>query len=365
MIAAPLPTPGQCWSLYRASYTGERADNLPAGESAFVLATTQADTLTFLSLEAIQRFDVRANDFVKMRAKRMEYPPRKLAAHIRAVMSRNERHKQIVDQEIADLALTALGWKEDVTPQPSEKDMLNIAVGESQFSSPHAARRSAVRKLGKPDAREGVDFEIKPLGGGKVAMTLKTGANGKTEKIAAGPTGIARQYERPSRKGLKLTVNDKATPALAAFAKRAEFAEAALDHAAAGTLALAVPKKPAGKPAKAPKVRPAKKKRSAKDAKAAGAGIAAAIAERHGADVFKGKRETAPNTMNGAKIKNGPSKAQIVADLLCRKEGATAAECLAATGWKQISISATLAKRMGLKLRKEKDGKATRYYGSR
>lgn len=61
---------------------------------------------------------------------------------------------------------------------------------------------------------------------------------------------------------------------------------------------------------------------------------------------------------------NGSSKTGVVADLLKRKSGCTAAEILKATGWPAVSVPA-MAKAAGLKLRKEKEkGSPTRYFGS-
>ncbi len=57
------------------------------------------------------------------------------------------------------------------------------------------------------------------------------------------------------------------------------------------------------------------------------------------------------------------SKLEIISQLLTRKEGCTTAEVLKATGWRQVSIPPSAA-RAGLKLRKEKDGSVTRYFGT-
>lgn len=58
----------------------------------------------------------------------------------------------------------------------------------------------------------------------------------------------------------------------------------------------------------------------------------------------------------------GTSKAALIGQLLLRKEGCTTADVLKATGWPSVSMPAQ-AKMVGLKLRKEKEGKVTRYYG--
>lgn len=68
-----------------------------------------------------------------------------------------------------------------------------------------------------------------------------------------------------------------------------------------------------------------------------------------------------PSPKSRLKPSNRKTKIQIVADLLKRDGGCTAAEALAATGWPTISMPAT-AKAAGLSLTKLKEkGKATQY----
>ncbi len=57
------------------------------------------------------------------------------------------------------------------------------------------------------------------------------------------------------------------------------------------------------------------------------------------------------------------SKVEIVASLLRRPEGCTTADILSATSWPSVSVPA-MAKAAGLALKKEKDGKVTRYRGA-
>lgn len=57
------------------------------------------------------------------------------------------------------------------------------------------------------------------------------------------------------------------------------------------------------------------------------------------------------------------NKREICAALLTRAAGCTSRDLLDATGWPAISVPAT-AKASGLKLRKEKVGKVTTYYGT-
>lgn len=69
-----------------------------------------------------------------------------------------------------------------------------------------------------------------------------------------------------------------------------------------------------------------------------------------------GRAERAPEVRPGTKL-------AIVAGLLTSKAGCTAKEVLAATGWPAVSMPQQ-AKSAGLVLRKEKQGKETRYWGS-
>ncbi len=71
------------------------------------------------------------------------------------------------------------------------------------------------------------------------------------------------------------------------------------------------------------------------------------------------KTATKTGKKRGAK---GNSKTAMVGQLLLRKEGCTTADILAATKWPSVSVPAQ-AKAVGLGLRKEKDGKITRYFG--
>lgn len=57
------------------------------------------------------------------------------------------------------------------------------------------------------------------------------------------------------------------------------------------------------------------------------------------------------------------SKLEIVANLLKRPEGCTTADAIAGTGWPTLSFPQQ-AKAAGLVLRKEKEGKVTRYWGT-
>ncbi len=235
-------------------------------------------------------------------------------------MKERAGYKLPVDEEVAELALSALGWKEP--QQTGAQDMLSIAIEPQTFSSRHSARRSAKRALAKPDAREGIDFDIDETEKG-VTVVMKM-----PEKVAAGPTGIERQY-------------GKVAPTTPNKAREILTTAIAASNARTGATPIVemAPKKkpkPAKKPTRKGATRPPKKTTKA-----------------------------AAPTMNGKTLPNGPSKVQIVADLICSEKGATAADCLAATGWKQISISAAFAKRGGFALRKEKDGKTTRYFGTR
>src|SRR5262249_24074506 len=59
----------------------------------------------------------------------------------------------------------------------------------------------------------------------------------------------------------------------------------------------------------------------------------------------------------------GGSKVALIAAMLTRPEGCTTAEVLEATKWPTVSMPHQ-AKAGGLALRKVKEGKASRYYGS-
>jgi len=74
------------------------------------------------------------------------------------------------------------------------------------------------------------------------------------------------------------------------------------------------------------------------------------------------KRTGAPRKA-AATLSSGKTKNAMVGELLARPEGCTTADILAATGWPSVSVPAQ-AKAVGLTLRKEKDGKVTRYWGS-
>jgi hypothetical protein len=71
-----------------------------------------------------------------------------------------------------------------------------------------------------------------------------------------------------------------------------------------------------------------------------------------------------PIAAGAAKVIRPGSKLEIVVGLLTRKEGCTAAEVLAATDWPAVSMPQQ-ARAAGLTLRQEKDGKVTRYWGSK
>jgi len=84
------------------------------------------------------------------------------------------------------------------------------------------------------------------------------------------------------------------------------------------------------------------------------------------AKAMAAKSAMKPAKANGNGNGNGngkENKRQICAALLTRPAGCTGRELLDATGWPAISVPAT-AKASGLKLRKEKVGKVTTYYGT-
>jgi len=65
-----------------------------------------------------------------------------------------------------------------------------------------------------------------------------------------------------------------------------------------------------------------------------------------------------------AKKRTAGSKTALIGSMLLDPKGCTAAEVLKATGWPAVGMPAQ-AKACGLKLRKVKDGKVTRYFGSK
>lgn len=69
------------------------------------------------------------------------------------------------------------------------------------------------------------------------------------------------------------------------------------------------------------------------------------------------------NGTDGAITLRPGSKIEIVANLLKRPEGCTTAEILSATNWPSVSVPA-MAKSAGLTLKKEKDGKISRYHAA-
>lgn len=70
-------------------------------------------------------------------------------------------------------------------------------------------------------------------------------------------------------------------------------------------------------------------------------------------------KDTAKTAAN--KPKDGKSKTAQAADLIRRKGGATREDILALTGWPAVSVPA-VAKSAGIVLRKEKEGRAIRYF---
>jgi hypothetical protein len=74
--------------------------------------------------------------------------------------------------------------------------------------------------------------------------------------------------------------------------------------------------------------------------------------------------ETAVKTKASGKTKSGKgTKLALIASLLLRDGGCTTPDILKACGWPSVSVPA-MAKAAGLKLRKEKDGRALRYFGA-
>lgn len=81
------------------------------------------------------------------------------------------------------------------------------------------------------------------------------------------------------------------------------------------------------------------------------------------ADAPAKKKSASKKSTKSKKARSGDNKTSIVGQMLQRKNGTTAAEVLDKTGWPAVSIPA-MAKANGLKLRKEREGRAFRYYGA-
>lgn len=76
------------------------------------------------------------------------------------------------------------------------------------------------------------------------------------------------------------------------------------------------------------------------------------------------RAKTRTRVKPSAKTKGAPkSKVEVIARLLRRPKGCTTADVLKATKWPSVSMPQQ-AEAAGLKLRKEKDGKVTRYYAA-
>lgn len=205
---------------------------------------------------------------------------------------------------------------EPKNPKPKTGATMPIEIATRTYARSSEATRAACRYLGR-DAQPGVDFETKTTEDGRIALTLKTGKNGITTKIAKGPTEIERAF-KPTAKAL-------AVATVAANKPRH-------NHSVMSAGVLAQPTKK--KPTKVKKVgkRPPKRKET---------------------PVSK------PKATGG-----GKSKVAAIAALLTRPEGTTTAEILKATGWPSVSVPQQ-AKAAGLKLRKEKEkGSPTRYYAA-
>ena len=132
------------------------------------------------------------------------------------------------------------------------------------------------------------------------------------------------------------------------------------------------PKKTTTPPASAPETmteptaqpKPALKETAAmtKDKTAKPTRVKKVKAPKKASTKVKAPAKPATKTAGQKTIRKG-SKLAICAQLLLRPEGCTAAEVLAATKWPAVSMPQQ-ARAAGLKLKKEKDGKVTRYWGT-
>ncbi len=90
---------------------------------------------------------------------------------------------------------------------------------------------------------------------------------------------------------------------------------------------------------------------------------AKATKKAKGSPAKRAKGKTAQKVKKVAAEVRPGTKTALIGELLSRKAGCTAAEVMAATGWPSVSMPAQ-AKALGVKLRKEKDGKASRYFAA-
>lgn len=243
--------PGQRWRYYADTPT------LGCGFRDFIVATMTTDTIRLLETVSLTALDVRREVFERNRTKELRaVPARTSAKRIKARVAELLRWNAKPDEEAIELALSALSWGEPETF--GAKPMIQSAV--ATFTRPSDAARAARTRLGKPDAREGVDYSIERRTDGTVgliysgAKTMKMPDKLTNSPSAKMPSAIERQY-------------GVTTPAAAKAQAKARILESGAVTTAANHKPTTKPaKKPtkAPKPKKAPRTKPGKKKAGAR-----------------------------------------------------------------------------------------------------
>ena len=80
-------------------------------------------------------------------------------------------------------------------------------------------------------------------------------------------------------------------------------------------------------------------------------------------DMPEAKKTRKAKATDNARTPRAGSKLEIISKMLRRKNGCTAKEVMEACGWPSVSMNQQ-AKALGVKLKTEKVGKATRYWAA-
>lgn len=232
------------------------------------------------------------------------------------------------------------------------------AVGEAQF------------ELG-PEARPGFEFDVSKCDGGwrwrRVAVDecmAKLATNGAQLKANGGKKSLLAQAVAIEAKNGTVPQEvlagafDEVAEKIETVSIEKERSEARQLRALEEQAKLDTAKGASGIPAflkRDPDTAEQKEARIAKHKKTTGPGRVI----KNPPNIKDAKAKASKGKRAGDK---GQTKTALVGQLLLRKEGCTTADILAATGWPTVSVPAQ-AKAVGIGLRKEKDGKVTRYFG--
>ncbi len=209
------------------------------------------------------------------------------------------------------------------------------------FSNKQNAIRAARKSLGG-EAKEGVDFTLEALAGGRFAWRPTLATEGQGGPVAAADAADGADTAAGDDLGIP------------GFLRRQKAAEAAPSRPARGNRADGDGAE-SDREARILRIL-AEHELEPTDALIDALGAAwAAGAESAAA----GRRARKPA---GERKPREGNKRELVAGLLTRPEGTTTREILDATGWPAVSVPA-VAKASGLELRKEKVDGVTRYYG--